>query len=147
MTMTTEATTEAASETITSPLATSPLATSPLILTVDCNVQNLKLLSRFLSQENYQTMAVKSLPELEQVLIKLNKIDLALIDISGFNRDIWTYCEQLQRRKIPVLVVLPARSSITHCEKFGHGVERLLVKPLVVRELLGVIQHLIGEHA
>lgn len=31
-------------------------------------------------------------------------INLALIDISGFDRDIWTYCEKMAGRSIQMLV-------------------------------------------
>lgn len=121
------------------------MSEKPLILAVDRNHRNLELLSQFLNKEGYQTLAASSLEELMLVLNENTSIGLVLLDISGFDRTIWNYCEQLRDRQIPFLVIYPKQSAAIHQESLSHGASSMLVKPLVIKELLGIIQTLIGN--
>ena len=70
---------------------------------------------------------------------------MALIDISGFDRTIWQYCEQLREKGIPLLVISPRESATITQEGITHGARSVLVKPLVMKELLILIHSMIGE--
>ncbi|RMF90252.1 MAG: DNA-binding response regulator [Nitrospinota bacterium] len=117
----------------------------PLILAVDRNRRNLELLTQFLTREGYQVQGVASAEELDQVLAASTQIDLALIDLAGFDRSIWERCEQLRRREIPFLILSPRQSLALQQESLAHGARGVLVKPLAVRELLGIMQSLLEE--
>lgn len=117
----------------------------PLLLAVDCNQRNLGLLSQFLSREGYQTCTVSTLGHFNQVLDQSDEIALALVDISGFDRRIWACCERLREAKTPFLVLSPRQSAAIRQESLAHGASSILVKPLVVRELLGLIRSLLGD--
>lgn len=117
----------------------------PLLLAVDRNPRNLELLTQFLSQEGYQICTVTTLEQFNQVLDESDEIALALVDISGFDRRIWKCCERLREAKIPFLVLSPRQSAAIQQESLAHGASSILVKPLVVRELLGLIRSLLGD--
>ena len=116
----------------------------PLLLAVDRNQRNLELLTQFLSREGYQTCTLSRLEQFNQVLDQSDEIALALVDISGFDRRIWVCCERLREAKIPFLVLSPRQSAAIQQESLTHGASSILVKPLVVRELLGLIRSLLG---
>jgi DNA-binding response OmpR family regulator len=117
----------------------------PLLLAVDRNQRNLGLLSQFLSREGYQTCTVSTLEQFNQVLDQSDEIALALVDISGFDRRIWACCERLREAKIPFLVLSPRQNAAIQQESLAHGASSILVKPLVIRELLGLIRSLLGD--
>jgi DNA-binding response OmpR family regulator len=118
-----------------------------VILAVDRNHRNLELLSQFLEREGYQTRPAATLEEFDQALAEANGIGLALVDIAGFDRAIWERCEELRHHKIPFLVISPKQSAAIQQASLTHGARGVLIKPLVVRELLGLIRSLLEEDA
>ena len=119
----------------------------PLILTVDRNRRNLELLSQFLEREGYQTHAAATLEQFDQALAAINDIGLALVDIAGFDRTIWDRCEALRHHKIPFLVLSPRHSVAIQQASLTHGAHGLLIKPLIVKDLLGLIGSLLDGDA
>ncbi len=117
--------------------------TSP-ILAVNNNQQNLNLLIRFLAKERYTTYSVKNIAEFDQALIEQKIFCAALIDISGFDAQIWTRCRQLQEKNVPFIIISSKQSMAIHEMSLGHGARSVLVKPLVIRELLTILRSLLG---
>lgn len=117
----------------------------PLILAVDSNRRNVELLGQFLSKEGYQVISANDLQEFEQALNEPAEISLALVDIAGFNRQIWELCQQLQARSIPFLIISPRQSATLQQESLEHGARSMLVKPLVIRELLRLVRSLLKD--
>jgi DNA-binding response OmpR family regulator len=115
------------------------------ILAVDRNHRNLELLSQFLGREGFQIRLAATLEEFDQALAEANSIGLALVDIAGFERTIWERCEGLRHHKIPFLVLSPRQSAAIQQASLTHGARGVLIKPLVVRELLGLIRSLLEE--
>jgi DNA-binding response OmpR family regulator len=116
---------------------------TPMILAVDRNRRNLELLDQFLGREGYQVRAAVNLEEFDQALAGANDLGLALVDIAGFDRGIWERCEGLRHHKIPFLVLSPRQSAAIHQASVTHGASGVLVKPLMVKELLGLIRSLL----
>jgi len=118
---------------------------APLILAVDRNRRNLELLCQFLDKEGYQLLTATTLDDFDRALADSDDIRLALVDISGFDRSIWERCEGLRARKVPFLVLSLKQSTALQQASLTHGAHGVLVKPLVVKELLGIIRSLMGE--
>ncbi|MBD2179860.1 MULTISPECIES: response regulator [Aerosakkonema] len=116
----------------------------PLILAVDRNRRNLELLAQFLDKEGYQTICAASIEEFEQALSGETEIGLVLVDLSGFDRQIWEWCERVREKQIPFFVISPKQSAAIQQESLAHGARNMLVKPLVIRELLGIVRGLMG---
>lgn len=115
----------------------------PLILTVDHNRRNLELLSQFLGQEGYETVTAASLEECDRALNERAYIRLALLDVAGFDRSIWQRCEQLRAAGIPFIIISPGQSVAIQQAGLAYGARGVLVKPLAVKELLGLVRSLI----
>jgi DNA-binding response OmpR family regulator len=116
-----------------------------IILAVDRNHRNLELLGQFLGRAGYQTRTAATLEEFDELLAAGNDIGLALVDIAGFDRNIWERCEGLRHHKIPFLVLSPKHSVAIQQASLTHGARGVLIKPLIVRELLGLIRSLMEE--
>lgn len=117
----------------------------PLILTVDINRRNLELLNKFLAKENYQTISASSLEELDRILNQSSKIQLVLLDISGFNSSIWERCERIKNRQIPFLVISPRQNAVIQQASLAHGAKNMLIKPLAIREFLSLIKSFLED--
>ena len=115
------------------------------ILAIDYNHSNLDLMKRFLEQHGFVVLTAATLEEVDRVLLSPERVRLALVDIAGFDRGIWDRCERMRDERIPFLVIYPQQRSAIQEESLEHGARGILVKPLVQRELLGLIKTLIGE--
>jgi DNA-binding response OmpR family regulator len=117
----------------------------PCILIIDRNQRNLQLLGEFLSKEGYETVPVSTLEDFEQILNQTETFSLALVDISGFDRGIWILCERLTDQGVPLLVISPQQIPQIQQESLAHGAHGVLFKPLVVKQLVSVIQTMIRD--
>ncbi len=115
----------------------------PTILAVDHGHRNLELVAEFLGRQGFQTVGASTLAELDQVLDQHPALALALVDVAGFDRQIWQRCDRLRSAKIPFLVISPGLITGLQQESLAHGAKGLVTKPLVVKELLGLIRTLI----
>ena len=59
-----------------------------IIWAVDRNQRNLELLAQFLNKEGYQVMTASSFEEVTRAIDLPDRIGIALVDISGFDRRI-----------------------------------------------------------
>ena len=116
----------------------------PLILAVDRNVRNLELLAQFLGREGHTTLTAANLEDFDRLLVEY-EIALALVDVAGFERDIWERCARLQAAQIPFLVVCNQQSAVLRQGGILSGARAVLVKPLVVQELLELIRGLLAD--
>lgn len=113
-----------------------------VILTVERNPSNLELLLNLLRRQGYEALAVPTLEELDRLLAAMDELDLALIDLAGFDRSIWERCEQLRARGVPVVVVAPSPAALP--EGLARGAIEVLVKPLSPRQLLALVRRWAG---
>ena len=120
---------------------------TPVILTVDRSIRNLEILGQFLAKEGYQPQPVSTLEAFDLALEDTDKLGLALVDISGFDRGIWHYCQQLSDHGVPLLVIAPQKLSQIQQESLAHGAQAVLYKPLVVKDLTLLIQRMIRNVA
>ncbi|MGE5659782.1 MAG: two-component system response regulator [Actinomycetota bacterium] len=121
------------------------MSTNSSILAINHNHQNLQLLAQFLEREGYPIVRVSRLESFEDVLNQTVTFGMALVDLSGFDRRIWDCCEQLRSQQIPFLVLSPKPSNTLQQKSLSHGARRMLVKPLIVRELLLIITSIINK--
>jgi DNA-binding response OmpR family regulator len=115
------------------------------LLLVNRLPRNLQLLADFLAKEGYSTVRASTYEEIDRALVNLPPLAGALVDITSFDTEIWARCEQLRTAKIPFLVVSPRQSAAIQQASLSHGAKGVMVKPLVVKELIGVIQSLLEE--
>jgi len=116
-----------------------------VILIVNANRGELEILAKELEQEGYVTIGAGSLEEMEGALEGQENIKLALLDLAGFDKSIWEYCDQLHESKIPLIVIAPQRSPAIQRDSMKHGASGLLVKPLGIKELIEHIHAALGE--
>lgn len=105
--------------------------------------RNQTLLAQFLAQQGDRTVGTISYTELESAIARPQAPQLALLDITGNDPQIWGYCQQLQDRHTPVVIVAAQQSAILQRESLIHGANRVLIKLLVQDVLLHIIHSLL----
>lgn len=115
------------------------------ILAVAYNQRNLELLAQLLGKAGYQVLQASRLESFEQVLTNIPNLQLALIDISGFDQRIWNSCKRLQTAGISFLVISPNSNVVIKQQSLIYGARSVLVKPLIIQELLGLIRSLLDQ--
>ncbi len=115
------------------------------LLLVSCLPRNLQLLAEFLGKEGYATLTATSYEAFDRVLAQPQALAGSLIDIAGFDAAIWSRCEHLRAARIPFLIFLPKQSEAIQQASLAHGAKGVMVKPLVVKELMGIIRSILGE--
>ncbi len=122
------------------------MGTSKLpILIVGSNPRNLELLAQFLKKEGYESVSATKLEQFGQILESGERYGLALVDIAGFDRGIWEHCERCSNQNIPLLIISPQQVSSIRQESMSHGAQGVLFKPLVVKELVNLVNTMILE--
>lgn len=109
------------------------------------NERNLELISSFLDNEGYRTTESSELEELGQKIERANYIDLALIDVSGFGKRIWDFCEKLRKRGVPFLTIFPERAAGSREKGEVRGSRGILVKPLSKKRLTKLLEVLLQD--
>lgn len=115
------------------------------LLLLNHNVYNQTLMTQFLERHGYQTVGATSYQGIEEALSGTQSIYLALIDISGFDPQIWTHCQHLRQHRIPYFILSARQSTTLQTESFTHGAYGVLIKPLVQEVLLNLIHSFVGE--
>ena len=118
---------------------------SRTLLLVSRLPRNLQLLAEVLGKEGYATLQVTDYEAFDQALAGPQALAGSLIDLAGFDAAIWPRCEHLRAAGIPFLIFLPRQSEAIQQASRSRGAGGILVKPLVVKELLGVIRSILGE--
>lgn len=113
------------------------------VLAVDRNRHNLDLLAQVLGTVSYGVRQASSLDELDELLATGERFHVALIDLSGFDARIWERCQQLRVRDVPFLVVSAHQHPSLQSTSLSYGAQGVLVKPLSIRQLLGLIRALL----
>lgn len=116
------------------------------VLVVNGNRHDLYTLGQQLEKEGYRVHKALSVKESDKAMQTVEgKISLALVDVSELDQGIWENCQQLQKAKIPFLVISAKRSPTIQQESIKCGASGVLLKPLGVKELVEHMRSLIGD--
>lgn len=115
----------------------------PVILALDRNPRNLELLAGVLARAGYAALPATSLEDIDRILTGAERVALALLDVAGFDRNVWDRCEYLRQKQVPFLVLSRRPSPLLEQESRAWGAQGVLVKPLAVQQLLNTVRNLL----
>lgn len=115
------------------------------ILIVENNLRNLELMSQFIAKLGYNPVAADSLEAIDNALDRKEPLDMALVDVTGFDKDIWIRCSRLHEQNIAFLVISPKFNVTIEKEGIKRRASGVLVKPLIMRELASLMKGILSE--
>ncbi|RME66291.1 MAG: hypothetical protein D6778_04965 [Nitrospirae bacterium] len=117
-----------------------------LILVVNINKKNAEILSDFLGRYGFESIVATSIEELEGAINDNSEISLALVDITGFGKEIWDRMKGLQDKDIPFLIIYPKQIKSIKLETEGikAGAKAVLSKPLSSEYLIRFIKEMLS---
>lgn len=115
----------------------------PLIFSLSRNKRNNDILVKILGEQGYEVAGCTDPVGMVSDAKNREKVNLVIMDISGFNQNIWKSCEDLRLLDIPFLVLNPQQHRVIEEQGMKQGAKRVLVKPLVIKELLYLVKSLV----
>ncbi|MGF1523281.1 MAG: hypothetical protein ACFBSF_13275 [Leptolyngbyaceae cyanobacterium] len=113
------------------------------ILCVGRNRRNQELLSQVLTRAGYSVTVALTYEEIAAV-VSQQSTTLVLLDIAGFDGRIWQVCQGFKERAIPFFIVAPPNNA--HLPARHVPGNPVLIKPLVIRDLLTLIERTFQAH-
>ena len=111
------------------------------ILCVGRNRRNQELLSQVLNKAGYAVRVALSYEGIMPV-VEGSSIALVLLDVTGFDEEVWQVCEALRSHAIPFFIIIaPHQVHLPAQYQVNGSLVPLLVKPLSIRPLLTLIAH------
>ncbi len=114
------------------------------ILIVNSDRPTSAVLAEELRGLEYKVVTASSLEELDRIIDSGARFLLSVIDLSGFDDEIWERCDRIRAMKTPCIAIAPHRSVSTLRETLAHGADALLVAPVPVKEIIEHIRTTLG---
>lgn len=112
------------------------------ILLVNKNPKNLELLANFFNKNQIESLLASDYPTLDKLIRE--EFALALLDITGFDVNIWNYCKKLQEKNIPFLIISAKVSNDLTQTSIKEGAKGVLLKPLSPQKLLSLVKEFVA---
>lgn len=114
-------------------LLNSPHAGTALV--VSARPRNLEQLGGLLRERGLDVVAVTSLGEMDEHLLRADRFDLALVDRSDMGPGLWSRCESLAEAAVPFVLIVSLLSPSVRNAGLSAGARAVLAKPLGPGEL------------
>lgn len=103
---------------------------------------NLRVVCDAVGEVGMTGVGVSSEDELVAELRRESPARMALVDVTGFGRDVWGLCELLQRHDVTFIVLSAANDSEIGSRSVALGARSVLQKPVAKRALLELVRNL-----
>ncbi|HEY4785777.1 MAG TPA: response regulator [Bacteroidales bacterium] len=114
------------------------------ILIIDHNPKNIELLTDALSKFGFSCVAAGDYQAIDN-LLAAPAFDIILIDIAGFDTDIWDRCKTIHKLQIPFLILSSKPSPVLHQHGIRYGARGIVSKPVILKDFVKLINSLINE--
>lgn len=114
----------------------------PLVLTLLLHDANRKLVADCLSEHGFEVRTAEDLTVGHRSLAE-ERLDGAVIDLSGLSDEVWGFCQELRQRSVPFLVLSPSDAPDIRQAGRASGARGVRVKPVARRELVALVEKLV----
>lgn len=117
-------------------------ATGTRVILVMKQPGNIHVLEQAVAEVDMTGIGVSSEDELVAELQREVPARTALVDVTGFGREVWRLCELLQQHEVTFVVLSTARDAKIGSRSMAFGARSVLQKPVAKRALLELVQNL-----
>lgn len=118
--------------------------TSPQVLIVANKPGNAKILATAMEERGYAGLTATSEAELDAQLDAGVEPDVALVDVSGFGRQIWHWCERLQLKGVPFVVISARDLTDVELNSTRSGARSVFRKPIRKSAIMAIVDDIVG---
>ena len=115
------------------------------VLMVQRNSKNAELLNNALKKYGLNCFISADYDSLDSYFGKKDFFDIVLMDITGFDVDIWERCKKIQQQNIPLLVLSSRQNTKLQQQVMRFGVSGIMTKPVILRDFVKLIFSLINN--
>jgi len=120
-------------------------ADAPDVVVVARKAGNAKVLVNALGEKGYSGAPATDDKTLAAYLDARPPPGLALVDVSGFGREVWRWCETLQLRGIPFVVISAPDLDDVEVASTRIGARSVLKKPIRKAAILAIAEDIIAS--
>lgn len=120
---------------------------NPGVLIVDRNPVNIKLFVNLLKKHAMMCYGASDYETFDAILDSENEFVLVLIDLAGFDENIWERCRTIHKKSIPLLIMSGRSDAGFQANMVQSGASGFLQKPINISSLLKLINSLVNHES
>lgn len=120
---------------------------NPGVLIVDRNPINIKLFGDLLKKHAMMCYGASDYETFDAILDSENELVLVLIDLAGFDENIWERCRTIHKKSIPLLIMSGRSDAGFQANMVQSGASGFLQKPINISSLLKLINSLVNHES
>lgn len=115
------------------------------ILVVEQNQKNAELINTALIKFGFICSSTSDYAALDTALAENNFFDIVLMDVTGFDADIWERCKKIHQLNIPLLILSAKPSAALQQHGMKYGARGIVSKPVILKDFVNLIYSLIND--
>jgi DNA-binding response OmpR family regulator len=115
------------------------------ILVVEHNQKNAELIGNALYKFGFICSSASNYVTLDNALEKNDLFDIVLMDITGFDAEIWERCKKIHQLHIPLLILSAKPSAALQQHGMRYGARGIVSKPVILNDFVKLIYSLIND--
>lgn len=115
------------------------------ILVVEQNQKNAELISNALFKFGFICNSACDYAALDNALSINDLFDIVLMDITGFDAEIWERCKKIHQLNIPLLILSAKPSAALQQHGMRYGAKGIVTKPVILNDFVKLIYSLIND--
>lgn len=115
------------------------------ILVVEQNQKNAELINNALIKFGFICSSASDYAALDTALAENNSFDIVLMDVTGFDADIWERCKKIHQFNIPLLILSAKPSAALQQHGMRYGARGIVSKPVILKDFVNLIYSLIND--
>ncbi|HCE56242.1 MAG TPA: response regulator [Prolixibacteraceae bacterium] len=115
------------------------------ILVVENNKVNAELISNALQKFGFICSLASDYAALDVALAGNDFFDIVLMDVTGFDADIWERCKKIHQLNIPLLILSAKPSAALQQHGMKYGARGIVSKPVILKDFVNLIYSLIND--
>jgi DNA-binding response OmpR family regulator len=115
------------------------------ILVVEHNQKNAELISNALFKFDFICSSASDYEALDNALAKNDLFNIVLMDITGFDAEIWERCKKIHQLNLPLLILSAKPSAALQQHGMRYGAKGIVTKPVILNDFVKLIYSLIND--
>lgn len=119
--------------------------TNKHIFFIDKNRNNVEIFCSTLEKYGYVCYSADNYEMIDEYLDTKPQIDIVLMDITGFDLNIWDRCKKIHSLGIPLLILSARPNLRLQQDSIKYGASAIIEKPVILKDFIKLINSIIDN--